>query len=332
MERNTLRCRRASPMICQVSANGLKRVRSPGVVRRRQGNLAAREVAGHGDRQHQYEKPSGDGRLAADQRAHDGAEQYGHEGAHANHAVAADQFRLVQVLGQNRVLQWTEERGLKPKQEQHGQHQRKALQNQGHARQQGDGNLKQLDPAHDARFLVLVGDLSGHGRKQEKRQHEQTRRGVHRQIPILGGNQAAIYEEHRERRLEQVVVEGAEELGGEKRPQALGEQKLELGAWFSHGFASLARGLRQGIRRRSPDGASKRACPRILEALTLSLNTRRRGERLRTLQVDLGVNAATRFATRDYLGASRLAPKRILINELTAFFSLCTGRGIHRND
>ena len=181
--------------------------------------MTAREPADHGHRQHQHEQPRGDLVHATNAGAEQRAEKNRDERAHLDHGVAADEFGLVQVLRQDRELERAEESRLQSEQEQHDQHQRQVVEIQRYAGEKGDADLADLDELDESRLLVLVGQFSGGRREEEEWQDKERRGGVDREVRAVFGDEATVDEQDHQRRLEQVVVERAQELGDEQRQQ-----------------------------------------------------------------------------------------------------------------
>src|SRR5690606_8088956 len=111
------------------------------------------------------------------------------------------------------------------KQQQH--HQPDGPGQEGGSAQQHNQDLGQLDPANQPGFLEFIGQLPGHGRKQEKRQDEQAGGQVHQQVTVefsrlLGGHESDIQQQAG---LVEVVVEGTERLGEEKGAKPAGAKQ-----------------------------------------------------------------------------------------------------------
>ena len=203
----------------------------PGVGGGRGRDGAARCIASRRDGHHEDEQSERHVAEAADGRAGDGAEQNRHERAHLHHGVAAHELRGVEVLGQHRVLQRPEESGLRSKQKQRRQQRRHALRKERDAGQRRAADLAELHKANQPRLLELVGQNAGGGGKQKERQDEQPSRQIDENRLALGvfdGGNGAVGEEHRQRRLEDVVVERAEKLRHEERPQPPRAKQAEL--------------------------------------------------------------------------------------------------------
>ena len=155
-----------------------------------------------------------------EQPAGDLPEQDRDEGAHLDHAVAAGQLALVEVLRQIGELDRPEQRRVQPHQEHAAEQNDDIAAPEAPRREQHDRDLEPLDEADDASLVVLVGDLPAGGREQQERQDEERadpQPGLLRRQP---SDLQLERHQHGERELEQVVVAGAEELGPEERREA----------------------------------------------------------------------------------------------------------------
>ncbi len=96
-------------------------------------------------------------------------------------------------------------------------------------RDRHDGHFQQLGQAGDQRLVVLVSQLPGRGRKQEKGQDKdaggQISQQFRRQCRPLRRLKS---QQHDQRILVKIVVEGAEKLRAEKRCETAGFQECEL--------------------------------------------------------------------------------------------------------
>jgi len=166
------------------------------------------------------------GPLGHQQGAHHLAQQDAHEGPHLDHAVAADQFLRLQVLRQVGVLHRAEQSRVHA----HADHRRdQQPQGVGQPADRGDRHdrdFQQLDEARQPALFDPVGDLAGGGGEDHVGQDEQARDQVVQQAGReRGPGQGVIGQRDHQRGLEQVVVEGAQELGPEERRKAaLGQQ------------------------------------------------------------------------------------------------------------
>ncbi|MCY1404520.1 hypothetical protein D9M71_197300 [compost metagenome] len=232
--------------------------------RRRAGNAAAGQVAA-GRHQHHDDGHAEGMVLARHQQAGaDGAEQDGEEGAHLHQRVAADQFVLVQRLRQDRVLHRAEQRRVGAHGEQRDEQQGQAAEQETGGADQHDHHLGQLQPAHQRVLVVFLAELPAEGGEQEERQDEQQRAEVHQQVGVAADRQVVEDRQH-QRLLEQVVVERAEELGGEERQETLFAQQGELrmsshrpcvpakGSGYRNRFDRNRRPAGHKVRLRSPD-------------------------------------------------------------------------------
>ena len=93
----------------------------------------------------------------------------------------------MKVIGENAVLEWTEERRLSSHEEQHSQHQIRVVRQEPSDSQTHDQNLGQLDQPDQARFLELVGELTSGCGENKKWQNERPRGDVYKNRPIETG-------------------------------------------------------------------------------------------------------------------------------------------------
>jgi hypothetical protein len=158
------------------------------------------------------------------------ADQDGDEGTSLDQRIATDQFVVVQMLRDDRVLDRPEQRRMAAEQEQRAHQDRQAVQEETGGGDAHDHHFQHLDQAGEHRLVVFVGQLPGGRREQEEGQDEDASRHIgkqpRRQRRPLGGLES---QQDNQRVLEQVVVEGAEELGGEERREATGIEQAELG-------------------------------------------------------------------------------------------------------
>src|SRR5690606_5854183 len=138
-------------------------------------------------------------------------------------------FRF-QVLGKNGVLGGPEEGGLRAHGKQQQHHQPDGTGQEGCSAQYHNQNLRQLDPANQPGFLELIGQLPGHGRKQEKGQDEQAGGQVYQQVTVefsrlLGGHEGDIQQQAG---LVEVVVKSTERLGEEEGAKPAGAKQAKL--------------------------------------------------------------------------------------------------------
>ena len=155
-------------------------------------------------------------------------EQDRHERTHLDHAVAAGQLALAQVLRQVGELDRAEDCRVQTHQQHAAEQHINVGRPETERRERHDRDLEVLDEADHLRLVVLVGDLAGSRREHEKRQDEQRaddEAGHARRQPA---DLQLVGDHHGERELEQVVVAGAEKLGPEERREAALLQQREL--------------------------------------------------------------------------------------------------------
>ena len=194
---------------------------------RRLGNAQAGQVA---EQRHADHRTGDDGRIAAaghHDAGADGAGQNRQEGAHFHQGVTAHQLLLLEVLRQDRILHRTEQRRLRAHGEQHGEHQRQVVQQHPGGAGKHDADLGELDLADQRVLGELLAKLAAEGREQKERQDEQQGAEIDQQIAVDARVELEEDGEN-QRLLEDVVVEGAEQLRHEKRQKALLAEQGEL--------------------------------------------------------------------------------------------------------
>jgi hypothetical protein len=186
--------------------------------------------------------------VRAKQPPGDRPQQDGDIGARLDQAGSGEHFVLSEMLRQDRVFDRAEEGGVYAHREQGDEHERDAVEQQPRRSEDHDGDLGGLDEADDPRLVAPVRKLPGQRREQEKRQDEKRPRdGVERRF--LGGvGIDGVGDEDHHRRLEQIVVEGAQELGDEQWQESPLRQEVER---ILHGVQARAAGVRRSMRRRS---------------------------------------------------------------------------------
>ena len=125
-----------------------------------------------------------------------------------------------------------------------------------------DRELERHRDRDEPRLLVLVGDLARGGREQEERQDEQRLREVLQRVRRHRGEaRRLVGEQDHQRLLEDVVVERAEELHAEERPEAPLGQQPELAR--GQPIDSLRKRARL-MRARAMRAARRYAAPRCI--------------------------------------------------------------------
>ena len=198
----------------------------PGRRRRNPGDRQAGQPAGRGDAQdqadHQVAAVAAQDGLGAD----DHAEEDGQGGAGLDHRVAGDQFLALQVVGQDAVLQGPEEGRLQAHEEEHGEQELRAFGREAIGRQAHDADLEQLHRPDQARLVELVRELPGGGREEEEGQDEEAAGQGDQELALLRVLHQAEGDQGDQRGPEEVVVEGAQELGDEERQEAPATQDV----------------------------------------------------------------------------------------------------------
>ena len=176
------------------------------------------------------ERPFGEQDHAS---AKDRAEQDREERAGLDERVARDQFVVAQVLRKQGVLDRAEDGRVRAEAEERREEERHAFQPEAHRAKRHDGDLGDLDDAGDERLVDAIGQRARGAREEEERRDED-RAGQHHERCGVEARLLGQPERHHDahRALQQVVVEGAEELRDEQRCKPAGRQELD--EWRSH--------------------------------------------------------------------------------------------------
>ena len=147
-----------------------------------------------------------------------------------DHAGAAHDLVGAQVLGQDRIFGRAEDRRMHPHQEQRGEQQRHRFDPEADQRDEHDRDLGELDHADQPGLVPRIGNLAGKRGEEEIGQDEQPGRDRRelRGLARIGGVKPEIGEEQ-QRELEQIVVEGAQELHDEQRREAARAEQRQIG-------------------------------------------------------------------------------------------------------
>ena len=181
--------------------------------------------------------PGGIRDRTGEQAAGQGADQDGHERTGFNQRIAADQFISVQMLRQDGVFDRPEQGRMQPEQEQRRQQRRQTGEEKAGSGNPHDEHFQHFHQTGQHCFVVLVRQLSGGGGKQEEGQDENSRRQIGEQFRRQRRPLCSVKsEQHDQRVLEHVVVEGAEKLRGEKRGEPFVLEKGKLTAHGCYGF------------------------------------------------------------------------------------------------
>ena len=158
----------------------------------------------------------------------DRAQQDREECARLDERVARDQFVFAQVLRQQCVLDRAEDGRMCAEAEERREEERHAFQPEAHRAKSHDEDLGDLDDAGDERLVDAIGQCARCAREEEERRNED-RAGQHDErcgaLARLLGQPERHDDSHRA--LQQVVVEGAEELRDEQRCKPTDRQELD---------------------------------------------------------------------------------------------------------
>ena len=158
----------------------------------------------------------------------DRAQQDREERARLDERVAGDQLVFAQVLRKQGVLDRAEDSRVCAEAEERREEERHAFQPEAHRAKRHDGDLGDLDDASDVRLVDAIGQRAGGAREEEERRNEDGA-GQHdercgAQARLLGQPEC---HDDAHRALQQVVVEGAEELRDKQRCKPTDRQELD---------------------------------------------------------------------------------------------------------
>ncbi len=177
-------------------------------------NEQARAPAGQCEHDHQKGEAGGIAPVLGGNSADDGAEQDGNEGRAFHQRVAGRQLGALKMVGQDAVLDRTEQGGDDAEQE---QCEEQEIDRVGGETDDGDerhADLGELEPPRHDRLVVAVGKLAAQGRQEEVRRDENGGRQRDQRFSL--GAPDVKKDEKDQRVLEEVVAEGREELGPEQ--------------------------------------------------------------------------------------------------------------------
>ena len=159
-----------------------------------------------------------------DEPARRRAQDDGEEGRHLAEAVGARELPLREDLGQDAVLGRAEEGRLGRHQEEDGQKRLDTARQEGERAQAHDGDLARLDGDEHAALGEGVREVPGIAREEEVGQDEEgAGQGQIAAAPVPP--RAQLHGQQRDHDLEQVVVEGAQELRRQLGAKALDAQQ-----------------------------------------------------------------------------------------------------------
>ncbi len=180
------------------------------------------------------------------------------ERAEFDDAVAPGKLFFGKDLGEQAVLRWPEERGLRAEQENTDRFQRQAIAGES---EEGEGHHPDFHPFRadgDGALAEAIGEeTAGHG-KQDKGKSEKGADQQHDPVACLGG-QAHVHDEVDDQELQRIVVERALELRDDEAPetQAPGRGAAVRGVrrekWRRFDFSLVIRGLHCATPTRAPN-------------------------------------------------------------------------------
>ena len=152
-----------------------------------------------------------------------------HKGAHLHQAIGAHKFGLLQVLGNDGVLDRSEERGLGAHEEQDRHYRQNGTGCHCKAAQEHDAHFGDLDSPGQNSLVAMVGDFAGPWREQKEGERKQG--GAHIGQCVGRRRTGSEDDQHDHGVAVYVVVERAQRLGQEKRRKPLAEQQGKLPAF-----------------------------------------------------------------------------------------------------
>ena len=179
----------------------------------------------HSTREH-HDHGAEHGRMVAllgGEAAHDGAEQDRHEGRAFDQRVAGGQFFLLEVVRQDAVLDRAEQRRDHAEQKQRREQDRDRVQPEADDAEAATPISASFTHLRDDRLVEAVGDLAAQPRQEEERADEHRRRQRHQRLAVTDARREQ--DQEHQRVLEEVVVEGREELAPEQRREAAGRHQ-----------------------------------------------------------------------------------------------------------
>ncbi len=190
-------------------------------------NEAARAIAGRRDDDHGEGEMRGISPLPRGEAAGQRAEQDGDEGRPFDQGVAGGQFVAAQMVGQDAVFDRAEQRRNDAEQQEGGKERRHGLQPEAGDGERSGGEFRQFQPLRDARLVKPVGQLSAEAGDEEEGQDEHAAGQRHQRLRAVSGH--LVHDQKNQGVLQEIVVEGREELRPEQRRETpLGEKRKHL--------------------------------------------------------------------------------------------------------
>jgi hypothetical protein len=191
-------------MMCQL--NGMRSAAGGG-----RGHLSAGKKAQPRDADRRC---CGNGRSRRQHAGEDGSAEYRDIGSSFHEAGTAKHFVTLQMLGQDRIFDWSEEGRMNPHETHCGEHQRNVRQHDAGAAENHDTDFGELNDS-ELRLVVIVGELTRQSREEKEGEDEQALRDRAELELLRWVREQLIGDEQHHRLLEQAVVERAKELGRE---------------------------------------------------------------------------------------------------------------------
>ena len=130
------------------------------------------------------------------------------------------------MLRQNGIFDRPKNGRMHTHQENDDQRQRHRLEQHRHRAKRHEDDLRQLHAFRNPRLVARIGDFTGQPRKQHERQDEHTRGHCRKRCSARRVIRLEMEgDEKDESGLEQIIVEGAQKLGSEHRPETARKDK-----------------------------------------------------------------------------------------------------------
>src|SRR6476620_5061783 len=169
--------------------------------------------------------------------ADDGAEQDGDEGRAFDQGVAGGEFGTGEMIGQDAVLDRTEQRGDHAEQEQRDEQQQHRMNAESEHREEGNADLSELEPPRHHRLVVAIREFAAERGQKEIRRDEN--RGGKRDQRLGVGASDVEQNEKDQGVFEEIVAEGGKELGPEQGREAPRQEQGRghggSGGWIGRG-------------------------------------------------------------------------------------------------
>ncbi|CDX61376.1 hypothetical protein MPL1032_390012 [Mesorhizobium plurifarium] len=181
-------------------------------------DVAAGQPAADGQRHHDRPEHRDADAVGGNDAPGDGAAEDRREGGRLDPGIGLGQFLALEMIGQDAVFDRSEQRRDDAEHQERRHQHRDRGQRDADDGEAGRGDLGEFQPTCDERLVEAVGDLAAQRRKQQEGGHEDGAGQRHQRRGLIL-RQGEENEEH-QRVLQEIVVEGREELRPEERREA----------------------------------------------------------------------------------------------------------------